>query len=123
VQRRAKNWAQHVGSKVNHLVKFVAGGECLATFDHTGDSTQLTGEQLSITRSAGVLVSGLPTGQPLSVPSPAVNVSEKLSELIRFCDEELATTMPERAQFQRQVAARHRAFRRHIQLHINARLD
>jgi hypothetical protein len=49
---------EHVGDTTTHWVKFAAGGECLATFDHSGDLTELAGQGLSITSSADRLIIG-----------------------------------------------------------------
>jgi hypothetical protein len=47
-------------------MKFAAGGECLATFDQSGELTELAGQHLSITSTAGVLIIG-PLRRPRSL--------------------------------------------------------
>jgi hypothetical protein len=58
---------QHDGTKTTHWIKFAAGGECLASFDQSGELTELAGQHLLITSTAGVLVIGpLRSGESLS---------------------------------------------------------
>jgi hypothetical protein len=53
--RLAEYKIQHVGPRTTLSVKFEQGGECLATFDHSGALEQLEGEQVLITCAAGEL--------------------------------------------------------------------
>jgi hypothetical protein len=57
---------EHVGSSTTHWMKFAAGGECLATFDQSDELTELAGQHLSITSTAGVLIIG-PLRRPRSL--------------------------------------------------------
>jgi hypothetical protein len=60
--RQGAEVAQHSirsdGACIKHQVKFASGGEFLATFDKSGELTELSGQHLSITNNAGALLVG-----------------------------------------------------------------
>jgi hypothetical protein len=49
---------RHEAGGITHWIKFVAGGECFASFDLFGEFQQLHGVGLTIVRRAGELIVG-----------------------------------------------------------------
>jgi hypothetical protein len=63
--RVAESLLRTNGARVTQWLKFVEGGECLATFDGAGELEQIEGMRVVITSTAGALIVG---------PLPAMSV-------------------------------------------------